>query len=154
MRGSPLLHLLLLAAAFVLLSVPLRHLTGAQSKTASAAPAAGVVAGVAYHPVCVHSHLVHVRIQVLPAHAPQSLALLSGGKNLLAGADASRSPVECEAELELGHEGNELILEAQWSDGTPDTAVTVELEPAGLETRAETRWSEGGSISDVLTFIW
>jgi hypothetical protein len=62
--------------------------------------------------------------------------------------------VESEAEMEIGHEGNEMVLEAKWPEGVGATAVTVELEPEGLDMRSETRWSEGGAISDVLTFVW
>jgi hypothetical protein len=56
--------------------------------------------------------------------------------------------------MEIGHEGNELVLEVKWPEGVGATAVTVELEPEGLDMRSETRWSDGGAISDVLTFVW
>jgi|LakMenEpi03Aug12_release.lakeMendotaPanAssembly.Ray.scaffolds.fasta_scaffold1512076_1 hypothetical protein len=151
-----MLHLLLLITAFVLLSVPLRHLTGAvKSESGQAvAGASGVVEGMEEHPEGEHVHRVPVRIRVRYAHAPEMMRLEAGERDLLKGASLGTSPVECEAEMEIGHEGNELVLEVKWPEGVGATAVTVELEPEGLDMRSETRWSDGGAISDVLTFVW
>lgn len=151
-----MLHLLLLTTAFVLLSVPLRHLTGAvKSELGQAvAGAAGVVEGMEEHPEGEHVHRVPVRIRVRFAHVPERMRLEVGERDLLERVGLGTSPVECEAELEIGHEGNEFVLEVKWPEGVGATAVTVELEPEGLDMRSETRWSEGGAISDVLTFVW
>jgi hypothetical protein len=151
-----MLHLLLLITAFVLLSVPLRHLTGAvKSESGQAvAGASGVVEGMEEHPEGEHVHRVPVRIRVRYAHAPEMMRLEAGERDFLKGASLGTSPVECEAEMEIGHEGNEFVLEVKWPEGVGATAVTVELEPEGLDMRSETRWSEGGAISDVLTFVW
>ena len=151
-----MLHLLLLITAFVLLSVPLRHLTGAvKSESGQAvAGASGVVEGMEEHPEGEHVHRVPVRIRVRYAHAPEMMRLEAGERDLLKGVGLGTSPVECEAEMEIGHEGNEFVLEVKWPEGVGATAVTVELEPEGLDMRSETRWSEGGAISDVLTFVW
>jgi hypothetical protein len=157
MRGSPMLHLLLLMTAFVLLSVPLRHLTGAVRASGENATgaAAGVVEGVDEHPEGEHVHRVPVRIRVRYSGRPESMQLKVGERNLLEGvAVADGVALDCEAELELGHDGNELVLEVKWPAGEGETAVTVELEPEGLEGRSETRWADGGAISDVLTFVW
>ncbi|MDH4475816.1 MAG: hypothetical protein QE274_05045 [Verrucomicrobiaceae bacterium] len=151
-----MLHLLLLITAFVLLSVPLRHLTGAvKSESGQAVTgASGVVEGMEEHPEGEHVHRVPVRIRVRYAHAPEMIRLEVGKRDLLKGVSLGTSPVECEAELEIGHEGNEFVLEVKWPEGVGATAVTVELEPEGLDMRSETRWSEGGAVSDVLTFVW
>jgi hypothetical protein len=155
-----MLHLLLLITAFVLLSVPLRHLTGsARAQPGASEPQlkggqAAVVEGAEVHPEEAHRHRLPVRIRLRYAHAPESMSLRMGERELLKGVDQTKSPVECEVAMELGHEGNELVLEGVWPVSTPDTAVTVELEPDGLEMRSETRWSEGGAVSDVLTFVW
>jgi len=151
-----MLHLLLLITAFVLLSVPLRHLTGAvKSESGQAvAGASGVVEGMEEHPEGEHVHRVPVRIRVRYAHAPEMMRLEAGERDLLKGVGLGTSPVECEAEMEIGHEGNEFVLEVKWPEGVGATAVTVELEPEGLDMRSETRWSDGGAISDVLTFVW
>ena len=156
MRGSPMLHLLLLITAFVLLSVPLRHLTGAvKSESGQAvAGASGVVEGMEEHPEGEHVHRVPVRIRVRFVGVPETMRLQVGERDLLKGVDLDASPVECEAEMEIGHEGNELVLEVKGPEGVGATAVTVELEPEGLDMRSETRWSEGGAVSDVLTFVW
>lgn len=99
-------------------------------------------------------HRVPVRIRVRFVGAPETLRLQAGERDLLEGQDFGTSPIECEAELEIGREGNELVLEAKWPEGSGEAAVTVELEPEGLDGHSETRWSEGGQISDVLTFVW
>lgn len=163
MRGSPPLHLLLLAAVFALVAIPLARLTGARA--GEAATAAGmaladgerlVVEGVDEHPDEEHAHRVATRVRIYFAHRPQAVRLLAGEKDLLAGFDASgiEAPMETEADLAIGHEGHELVLEATWPEGTPLTAVTVELEPEGLEARSETRWAAEAEVSDVLTFVW
>jgi len=152
-----MLHLLLLITAFVLLSVPLRHLTGsalAQQADQEVESSTALLEGMEEHPDGEHRHQVPVRIRVRFAHAPEAMSFRVGQRELLTGVDLTQSPVECQANLELGHEGNELVLEGSWPASVPDTAVTVELEPDGLEMRSETRWSEGGVVSDVLTFVW
>ena len=151
-----MLHVLLLFTAFTLVSVPLRHLTGGvkAGEVEAGKGGASVVEGIDEHPEGAHSHRVPVTIRLRFAHQPEALALKVGDKDLLKGVGWEESPVECVAELELGHEGNELVLEGRWPEGASDTAVTVELEPDGMETRTETRWSDGGMISDVLTFTW
>jgi hypothetical protein len=156
MRGSPMLHLLLLITAFLLLSVPLRHLTGAVRVGGGTGEGvkAGVVDGMEEHPEGEHVHRVPVRVRVRFVGVPETMRLQVGERDLLKGMGFGTSPVECEAEMEIGHEGNEMVLEAKWPEGAGEAAVTVELEPEGLDGRSETRWSEGGTISDVLTFVW
>lgn len=151
-----MLHLLLLLTAFLLLSVPLRHLTGSvrAQEGHTTGKQASVVEGAEEHPEGEHSHRLPVRVRLRFAHPPEEMMFLAGEKDLLEGVEKTVSPIEVEVELELGHEGNEFVLEGRWKDDAPDTAVTVEMEPDGLDMRAETRWSEGGAISDVLTFVW
>ncbi len=157
MRGSPPIHLLLLAAAFVLVAFPLWRLTcarGGGHDHAHDGPV--VVRGAHDHPEEEHVHHLDTRVRVIFAHQPQSVSLMAGEKEILKDIDwaSAEAPVEVEAELEIGHDGNELVLEVSWPEGTPLTAVTVELEPEGLDARAETRWAAEGEVSDVLTFVW
>ena len=151
-----MLHLLLLFTAFALVSVPLRHLTGGvkAGEAEVGKGEAAVVEGTEEHPEGEHAHRVPVTIRLRFAHQPEALSLRVGEMDLLKGVDRAESSVECVAELELGHEGNEFVLEGKWPEGASDTAVTVELEPDGMDARTETRWSDGGTISDVLTFAW
>ena len=110
--------------------------------------------GMEEHPEGEHVHRVPVRIRVRFVGVPETMRLQVGERDLLKGLDLGTSPVECEAEMEIGHEGNEMVLEAKWPEGAGEAAVTVELEPEGLDGRSATRWSAGGAISDVLTFLW
>lgn len=146
MRGSPLLHLVLLVTVFSLVAVPLRHLTGTGMGDAPSQRAIETEESA--------EERVPVRVKLRFAHRPEALALEWEGRDLLEGVEWGESPVEREVELILGKEGTELLLEGQWAEGAPETAVTVELEPDGMDLRTETRWSEGGAISDVLTFEW
>lgn len=166
MRGSPPFHLLLLAAAFVLAAIPLSRLTCARDSGHAHDHEHEhhghdhgervVVKGTDEHPEEEHVHHVETRVRLFFAHRPQSVSLLAGKKELLKDIDwtSAEAPLEVEAELEISHDGNELVLEATWPEGAPLTAVTVELEPEGLETRSETRWAAEGEVSDVLTFVW
>ena len=161
MRGSPPFHLLLLAVAFALVALPLTRLTCGReadrsTETVPSSSARQVVRGMEEHPEGEHAHQVATRVRVYFAHAPQKVSLMAGEKELLKAIEwaGSEAPVETEVELEIGHDGNELVLEAAWPDGTPLTAVTIELEPEGLEARSETRWAAEGGVSDVLTFVW
>ncbi len=156
MRGSPRIHLLLLAVAFALVALPLSRLTCGPRNGHEHAAGQGttVVHGSDEHPEGEHVHHLPVRVRVRFAHPPEALSLLAGERNLVEDAVWEESPVEFETELDIGHDGNEFVLEARWPEGTPQTAVTVELEPEGLEARSETRWSEEGEVSDVLTFAW
>ena len=171
MRGFPPFHVLLFAAAFMLLAIPLMHLT---SSTLFAGPAeephdehhdaehgsdaAGgpkVVQGGLEHPEGEHVHeAVPALVRLRYAHRPVSVSLKQDGLELLKSVDLNGSPVEVKAAIAVSHEGNELIISAQWPDGTPDTALTVEIEPDGFETRRETRWSDAAALREVVTFQW
>lgn len=142
MRGSPPIQLFLLALAFALLAFPLAHLTG---DAAASAPVSAAMPATPELPA-----LIRLRF----AHPPRSVSLTQEGRELLTGADLATSPVELEARLRLGSDGEELRLEAAWPDGTPDTAITVEIEPEGHEAREQTRWSEGPELNELLLFQW
>jgi hypothetical protein len=161
MRGFPPLQLLCLALLFGLLAVPLVRLTSGTPATQAAAhssgesSAQGVVAGSDHHPAEAHVHKVRTRFRLRFAHAPAQLSLRQEGRELVPKPNATTaSPLEFEAELEIDHAGNELLLSAAWPEGTPETALTVELEPEGLETRDATRWSKSAKLEEVLLFQW
>lgn len=147
MRGSPLFHLLLGALAFALFAIPVARLTFARPS-----PPAPVGRSL----VTPQSELTkRVFIRVRVAHAPNSLSLKTGARELLApGTDHAGSIIESEAAIEIPDDGLELALMARWPEGTPDTAVTVELAPDGLDARSETRWSKGARMSEILDFKW
>lgn len=172
MRGFPPVQIFILGIVFGLLAWPLVQLTTGYGGPASAASGHGhdhdhdhdhsghggaekEVKGGTDHPEGAHKHVeVPTVVRVRFAHRPLTLSLKQGNEELAAKADLSASPAEFRTELEVSHEGNELVVNATWPEGTPETAVTVELEPDGFESRSETRWSSGTTLDEVLTFKW
>ncbi|MDP1591984.1 MAG: hypothetical protein Q8M07_29760, partial [Prosthecobacter sp.] len=136
----PPIQIFLLCLAFIVLAVPLSHLTGNTSN-------AKVVKVSAKETQSVKA-LMRLRF----AHQPSTLSLKIADKELITTADAS--PLEVDAVLASTQDGVDVFLNATWPDNTPDTAITLELEPDGLEARSETRWSAVGSLDEVITFSW
>ena len=141
MRGSPTLHLALLIALFIALAVPLARLTSAKPVTTVAA-------------MKVDSKSVPVRVKVRFAHAPTSIALKMGVRDLLAGVERETSSMETETALSLPKEGIELHAAATWPAGTPETALTIILEPSEQDAVAQTIWSNAASLDEVVLFQW
>lgn len=140
MRGFPPIQIFLLVLAFIVLAIPLSHLTGnAQEKSAPQA-------------VAKEKQNIEALLRLRFAHKPSMLSLKIAGKELITAIDTS--PVEIDARLTSPEEGVDAFLSATWPDGTPDTALTLEIEPDGLEARSETRWSSAGSLDEVITFSW
>lgn len=140
MRGFPPIQLFLLCLAFIVLAVPLSHLTGNTSNAK--------VIKVAEKETPEVKALVRLRF----AHKPSTLSLKIADKELITTTDAS--PLEVDAVLLSTQDGVDVFLSATWPENTPDTALTLELEPDGLEARSETRWSSAGSLDEVITFSW
>ncbi len=142
MRGFPPIQIFLLVLAFVVLAIPLSHLTGT---TVPVRAAAAEVKGE-------KAESVRALVRVRYAHRPVTLSVRVGEKELIQGVE--ESPMEVEAPLPSTKDGVDVFVRATWPEGTPDTAVTVELEPDGLPTRSETRWSSAASLDEVITFEW
>lgn len=140
MRGFPPIQLFLLCLAFIVLAVPLSHLTGNTSNAKVIQPAVKETQNV--------KALLRLRF----AHKPSTLSLKVADKELITTVDAT--PLEVDAVLASTKEGVDVFLSATWPDNTPDTALTLEIEPDGLEARSETRWSSAGSLDEVITFSW
>jgi hypothetical protein len=140
MRGFPPIQLFLLCLAFIVLAVPLSHLTGNTSNAK--------VIKVAEKETQEVKALLRLRF----AHKPSTLSLKIADKELITTTDAS--PLEVGAVLASTKDGVDVFLSATWPENTPDTALTLELEPDGLEARSETRWSSAGSLDEVITFSW
>ncbi len=140
MRGFPPIQIFLLCLAFIVLAVPMSHLTGNTSNAKVVKVAAKEAKSV--------KALLRLRF----AHKPTTLSLKLADKELIASADAS--PLELDAVLSSTKDGVDVFLSATWPENTPNTAVTLEIEPDGLEARSETRWSSAGSLDEVITFIW
>jgi hypothetical protein len=140
MRGFPPIQIFLLALTFVVLAIPLSHLTG----TTSQAKAAVVQV--------VESQSVKTLVRLRYAHKPVTLSVKIADKELIT--DSAVSPIELQTTLPSVKDGVDVFLSVTWAEGTPDTSITLELEPDGLATRSETRWSSAGSLDEVITFEW
>lgn len=140
MRGSPPIQLFLLVIAFIVVAIPLMHLTGnapvepAKAAKASAKPQEA-------------KSLVRVRF----VHKPEKLSVKLGELELLEKGDWSDNAVEFDATLPLSLD---LLVAADWAYGAPDQALTIEIEPDGQDKRSETRWSSAGSLNEVYPFQW
>jgi hypothetical protein len=165
MRGFPPVQLLLLSLVFCLLTFPLASLTQGYGKAAASlehrrhhhedGEGMTMVKGGGEHPEGEHKHVeVPVFVRLRFAHTPLTVSLMQGDEELAEKLDLSASPVEFKTDMEVSHDGNELIVSATWAEGTPETALTIELEPDGFETRSETRWSSDSELNEVLTFTW
>lgn len=140
MRGFPPIQIFLLCLAFIVLAVPMSHLTGNTSNAKVVKVAAKEAKSV--------KALLRLRF----AHKPATLSLKIADKELITTLDAT--PLELDAVLPSTKDGVDVFLSATWPENTPDTALTLELEPDGLEARSETRWSSAGSLDEVITFSW
>lgn len=140
MRGFPPIQIFLLALTFVVLAVPLSHLTGTVSHAKTAAAKVE------------ESPSVKSLVRLRYAHKPVTLSVKIADKELIA--EIGGSPIELDTALPSVKDGVDVFLSATWADGTPDTSITLELEPDGFASRSETRWSSAGSLDEVLTFEW
>lgn len=140
MRGFPPIQIFLLVLAFIVLAIPLSHLTGnAQARTAAKTEKK-------------EDQAVKSILRLRYAHKPASLSLKIGDKTLIT--TAAESSMEVDATLTALKEGVDVLLAATWPENTPDTAITIEIEPDGLDSHSETRWSVAGSLDEVITFNW
>lgn len=140
MRGFPPIQIFLLVLTFVVLAIPLSHLTGTTS-TAKAAPAK-----------VVEEKGVKALLRLRYAHRPTTLSVKIGDKELIR--EIAGSPIELETFLPTPKDGVDVFVSATWPEGTPDSAITLEVEPDGLATRNDTRWSSAGSLDEVITLEW
>ena len=139
MRGSPPIQLFLLVITFVVLAIPLAHLTGN-------APEAPKTAKSTVKPKEAKS-LLRVRF----VHKPEKLSVKLGERELLEKGDWMDNAVEFEATLPLSLD---LLVTADWAYGAPDQALTLEIEPDGQDTKRETNWSTAGNLNEVYHFQW
>ncbi len=142
MRGFPPIQIFLLCLAFIVLAVPLSHLTGTSTQDRP------VLTAAVKDPV---GQTTPARLRLRYAHPPAKLSIKIADKELIT---LTASPLELEVPLLNIREGVDVFVAATWSDGTPETALTLEVEPDGLASRSETRWSSGGALDEVLTFAW
>jgi hypothetical protein len=140
MRGFPPIQIFLLVITFIVLAVPLSHLTGhAEVKPAAKAETKEATS-------------VKALLRLRYAHPPSTLSVKIGDKELITSKD--ESPIEIDATVPPPQAGFDVFLTATWPDSTPDTAITLEIEPDGLDALSETRWSSLCSLDEVITFTW
>ena len=141
MRGFPPIQIFLLCLAFVLLAVPLSHLTGTITPEARQVPKQ-----------VEETHGVKSLVRLRYAHKPTKLSVKIADKEQISGIEDT--PLEWQTTLTSPQDGVDVFIQATWPEGTPDTALTLEVEPEGLASRSETRWSSAGSLDEVITLEW
>lgn len=142
MRGFPPIQIFLLVLTFVVLAVPLSHLTGTTTPAKAAEPVK----------VAEETKSVKALVRVRYAHRPATLSVKIGEKEVIG--TIEDSPMEVDAYLPSPKDGVDVFVKATWPEGTPDSAITLEVEPDGLATRSETRWSSAASLDEVITLEW
>lgn len=147
MRGFPPLHVLAFVVAFVLLAIPLSHLTSARVDETKQEE---------MKEKKTDEEKVPTFIRVRMAHLPSSLSLTVDGVELLSA--EQQKPQELEFSLEtplaISTEVLEIFAKATWPEGTPSTAVTIELEPSERDPRTLTNWSIGSELKSAYQFQW
>jgi hypothetical protein len=151
MRGSPSIHLLLFIAGFAIIAMKLAEFTGgAREPQAIQGNADGQPVAGAQGRVKVDSY-----IRIRFSHPPTQVSLEHEGAELIPeSASWTESPTDFEIEIEVGDDGNEMFLFAEWPEGTPDTALTVEIEPDGFEARSQTVWTNESELDELILFEW
>ncbi|MGI8602540.1 MAG: hypothetical protein ACR2OZ_06025 [Verrucomicrobiales bacterium] len=144
MRGFPPIQILLLTLGFILVAVPLARLTGnAPISMSTETPDRGDA-----------GRRTPAFIVVRFAHPPKHLEVRQGEKVLLSAEAPDTSPLEFSADVICGPNAPEFFIEAQWPDGTPETALGLEVSPDGFEVRGDTRWSLDGAMNRVFQLSW
>jgi len=144
MRGFPPLHILAFALAFALFAVPLARLTFARpSPVARQSP-----------PATSEAETTPTLLRLRLAHTPETLSVTLNGKELLKPDAVKNASAASRVNLDIPTEGLELLVNATWPTGTPDTAVTIELEPDGLDSQSQTRWSSGSTLQEPFSYYW
>ena len=146
MRARPVRDAAMVAALFATLLVPLVHLTGADSVTAS-------------RPLK-HSHVHGSPDKTVPAwltlhfaHAPLHVHLHQGTHDLLHVDPSGETKIEQEIQLGLADGFAELIAHVDWPSNVQESIVEVTLEPDGLERQVQSAWGRS-NLNAVLTFQW
>lgn len=134
MRGSPLLRLILMAAALVIAGVPVWLLTR-RSDSPLAVPAAETTA------------TVNCRI-TLTASAPAVLTVSKLGELVL-----STAPGTLTANVTIPvdpSQPDDVVIRGEWSNDASEQALRVEVETEGKDTAVRTFWGRG-NVEDVVT---
>lgn len=141
MRGRPLLEWLCFVAAWVVLLIPLLHVTGVGAGRPVAAVAPEVTGEVVRVPVW---------LRVTFSEPPDSLVVYSGGDEVWREV-ALLAETEQLVELVLGQGGPELEIETQWQH---EGRRAIEIVVAPVEGRSwrTLLWCETASLRERLVF--
>jgi len=149
MRHWPITEALVVLVLGLILLVPLLHVTGRESVVDNAGSAeTGEPETAASNPEAARSPSW---ISVRSPHPLANLRLSCEGETLIQTQSVNR--VETAADLPIGRTGIELLLEAAWPDGTPESVVEILIEPDTLEASTRSVWGEG-TVDDILSFQW
>lgn len=138
------MNLLLVAAALLLLVVPLTRL---ERGGLMAAPAAGTGSGTGEQATA-----VPVLLLLKFVHAPREVAVTVEGKPVVLRGEG----LERQGETMMSGTGRELELAvtAAWPEGVERSLVEVRAAPDGLAEQSWNGWAEGGPVDEIARFSW
>jgi hypothetical protein len=138
MRGRPLLRIILVCLGVALMGIPVFKLTTAAVPTEAT-------------PTPVTSTTQTLSLALTFAHPPESFAVTYLGNPILAGkgpATAFTGPWP----IALSKDGADLLLQAKWPTGTPQTAVEIKISGAGDVPIERTFWGTG-RLTEIVTVL-
>jgi len=138
MRGNPLQRLLVVIAAFIAMGVAVGVVLRPSADLPASAPA---------NPV--PNAPQTFKIQVDFVQAPAQFHVLHLGKTILEGKGPQLN-FSTEAQLAMPREGIELVLEATWPKGAPQSVVRLQCETGGERITDRTFWGRGDITQIIL----
>jgi hypothetical protein len=137
MTGSPLLRLALVLGILAALLVPAVRLTGREKEPQRAAPT----------PVASGAAAKNVKLTFLSPITPTSIKVEADGKTV---AELKAPTMETEVSLLFPKQGVDLVISAEWPQGSTENALRVQAS-TGEESLADTTLWGGLEVNDVVT---
>jgi hypothetical protein len=136
MKGSPLLRLFMVIAAFALLWIPLQHLTRARAHPTVTEPEPDAP--------------VQVRLRILSTAVPFTFEITHLGQIIWSG-EASGPDATKDLALIFPPEGIDLAVAAKWPGQTGPAALKISMVAPGNRTIEQIAWADN-DLNEVLTF--
>lgn len=137
MTGSPLLRLALVLGILAVLLIPAVRLTGREKEPQGDAPT----------PVALDAGAKNVKLTFLSPITPASIKVEVDGKTV---AELKAPSMETEVSLPFPKQGVDLVISAEWPQGSTENALRVQAS-TGAESLADTTLWGDPEVNDVVT---
>lgn len=137
MTGSPLLRLALVLGILAALLVPAVRLTGREKEDQRAVP----------RPAASDAETKNVKLAFLSPIPPESIKVEVDGKSV---AELKAPVMEAEVSLPFPKQGVDLVISADWPQGSTENALRVQAS-TGSEPLADTTLWGDPEVNDVVT---